>query len=414
MKIKLLTVAMLSTTLFLTACGGDDNESTVFVPKPEIPENNIKNPVVTTPTAYTKSDFSTVASQSLIMTYRMLGQDGKETMATSLVFVPNTPIPTGGWKIVAWAHGTTGVADQCAPSRKEIDSDVKSMISKLLAAGYVVVAPDYEGLGEPSGHEFHPFLNIKSEAFSVTDAVVATRAYMTAQGEKMSDQWMTVGHSQGGQAALGVAQYESRAKLKYKGTIAVAPASNLQLILEKGNENVANASIGVKIAMYAKLDTYTALITAGLRNSTSIQYQDVFKASTDTIAQKAETLCADELGNLFGAGMQVYAQDHDWSLDGYPRAQANFTTIPIINNFLTKDSQPLQKKITTPIIIYQGTLDSTVPKSATDLLIYYARAVGTSIPDTNYRIDNWDHGTAYGLNIDNIVNDVKATMPVNN
>jgi major membrane immunogen (membrane-anchored lipoprotein) len=27
MKIKLLTVAMLSTTLFLTACGGDDNES---------------------------------------------------------------------------------------------------------------------------------------------------------------------------------------------------------------------------------------------------------------------------------------------------------------------------------------------------------------------------------------------------
>jgi hypothetical protein len=30
MKIKLLTVAMLSTTLFLTACGGDDNESTVL------------------------------------------------------------------------------------------------------------------------------------------------------------------------------------------------------------------------------------------------------------------------------------------------------------------------------------------------------------------------------------------------
>jgi hypothetical protein len=46
MKIKLLTVAMLSTTLFLTACGGDDNGSTVFVPKPEIPENNIKDPVV--------------------------------------------------------------------------------------------------------------------------------------------------------------------------------------------------------------------------------------------------------------------------------------------------------------------------------------------------------------------------------
>ena len=74
MKIKLLTVAMLSTTLFLTACGGDDNESAVFVPKPEIPENNIKDPVVGMPTAYTKSDFSLVASESSVMTYKMLGQ----------------------------------------------------------------------------------------------------------------------------------------------------------------------------------------------------------------------------------------------------------------------------------------------------------------------------------------------------
>jgi hypothetical protein len=48
-----------------------------------------------------------------------------------------------------------------------------------------------------------------------------------------------------------VAQYESRAKLKYKGTI-VAPASNLQLILEKGNESVANASLGVKICDVCK------------------------------------------------------------------------------------------------------------------------------------------------------------------
>jgi dienelactone hydrolase len=143
------------------------------------------------------------------MTYKMLGQNGQETTATSLVFVPKDDA-TDGWKIVVWAHGTTGVADICAPSRKVTNNDVNAMISKFLAAGYVVVAPDYEGLGEPSGHELHPFLNVKSEAFSITDAVVATRAYLTSQGKNVS-QWMTVGHSQGGQAALGAAQYESRA-----------------------------------------------------------------------------------------------------------------------------------------------------------------------------------------------------------
>ena len=64
MKIKLLTVAMLSTTLFLTACGGDDNGSTVFVPKPEIPENNIKDPVVGIPKNYELNGMADAAASS--------------------------------------------------------------------------------------------------------------------------------------------------------------------------------------------------------------------------------------------------------------------------------------------------------------------------------------------------------------
>lgn len=58
-----------------------------------------------------------------------------------------------------------------------------------------------------------------------------TRNYL---GAKVSNQWMTVGHSQGGHAALGAAQYQSRAQLDYKGTVAVAPASNLSFILTAG------------------------------------------------------------------------------------------------------------------------------------------------------------------------------------
>ncbi len=46
---------------------------------------------------------------------------------------------------MVWAHGTTGVADACAPSKSALTDSTKDLISKLLAAGYVVVAPDYEG-----------------------------------------------------------------------------------------------------------------------------------------------------------------------------------------------------------------------------------------------------------------------------
>ncbi len=167
MKMKLLTAVMLSSSLLLTACGGD-SDTYYYSSKPDVPENNIADPVVGIPVPYVKSDFSAVASESLVMTYKMLGQDGKVTTATSLVFVPGGPMPAGGWKIVAWAHGTTGVADQCAPSRNETNPYIKAMISQFLAEGYVVVAPDYEGLGEPNGRELHPFLNVKSEAYSIT------------------------------------------------------------------------------------------------------------------------------------------------------------------------------------------------------------------------------------------------------
>lgn len=100
------------------------------------------------------------------------------------------------------------------------------------------------------------------------------------------------------------------------------------------------------------------------------------------------------------------------TLNGYPRTKTNFMAIPSINTFLTTDSQPLQKKVTMPVIIYQGTGDETVPKQVTDILVSSARTVGTSIPDANYRVGAWDHTTAYSSNIAKIVQDVNILMSV--
>ena len=274
MKMKLLMTSVLSTSLFLVACGGGSSDDGPATTNPSgTPTNNIQNPVVKVE-AYTSTNLGSVAAESSILTYKMLGQSGQEVQATSLVFTPNTPQPVGGWPIVVWAHGTTGVADACAPSKAALADSTKDLISKLLAAGYVVVAPDYEGLGTPG---IHPFLNVKSEAFSITDAVVAARNYLSQRNLLTSKKWVTVGHSQGGHAALGAAQYASRAQLEYKGTVAVAPASNLGFILIAGEQSVANATLDKKISMYAQLDTYTALVTAGIRNTQpTFDYPQVF------------------------------------------------------------------------------------------------------------------------------------------
>ncbi len=406
MKMKLLMTSVLSTSLFLVACGGGSSDDGPATTNPSgTPTNNIQNPVVKVE-AYTSTNLGSVAAESSILTYKMLGQSGQEVQATSLVFTPNTPPPVGGWPIVVWAHGTTGVADVCAPSKAALADSTKDLISKLLAAGYVVVAPDYEGLGTPG---IHPFLNVKSEAFSITDAVVAARNYLSQRNLLTSKKWVTVGHSQGGHAALGAAQYASRAQLDYKGTVAVAPASNLGFILIAGEQSVANATLDKKISMYAQLDTYTALVTAGIRNTQpTFDYPQVFTPQISSIAQQAETICSGPLGQAFGAGMTQYVTEHNGTLDGYTRTQPNFMAVPLVKTFLDKDSQPLQVKVTTPIIIYQGLADSTVPKVATDILISNATVVGTKI--NSYVTGNWDHGTAMSSNVDNIVGNVQTLL----
>lgn len=406
MKMKLLMTSVLSTSLFLVACGGGSSDDGPATTNPSgTPINNIQNPVVKVE-AYTSTNLGSVAAESSILTYKMLGQSGQEVQATSLVFTPITPPPVGGWPIVVWAHGTTGVADVCAPSKAALADSTKDLISKLLAAGYVVVAPDYEGLGTPG---IHPFLNIKSEAFSITDAVVAARNYLSQRNLLTSKKWVTVGHSQGGHAALGAAQYASRAQLEYKGTVAVAPASNLGFILIAGEQSVANATLDKKISMYAQLDTYTALVTAGIRNTQpTFDYPQVFTPQISSIAQQAETICSGPLGQAFGAGMTQYVTEHNGTLDGYTRTQPNFMAVPLVKTFLDKDSQPLQVKVTTPIIIYQGLADSTVPKVATDILISNATVVGTKI--NSYVTGNWDHGTAMSSNVDNIVGNVQSLL----
>ena len=82
---------------------------------------------------------------------------GDEPIAVSGIVVtpPGTP-PAGGWTIVAWAHGTTGIVPRCAPSLESDGGTGKiPELEQLIAEGHVVVATDYPGLGTPG---IHPYL----------------------------------------------------------------------------------------------------------------------------------------------------------------------------------------------------------------------------------------------------------------
>ncbi|NHB57788.1 alpha/beta fold hydrolase [Acinetobacter sp. 194] len=399
---------------FLSACGGDDNSGGGDDNGPEpietIPLNNIANPVVFTQN-YTKDTIlDSVSSQQKQLLYKMLGVDGVETIASTLVFVPTAAAPTGGYKIVVWAHGTTGVGDGCAPSVQGLGATA-SVVQALLNAGYVVVAPDYEGLGTAGSH---PFLNLKSEAFSITDAVVAARDYLSKQGLQVSTQWATVGHSQGGHAALGAAQYAERAQLDYKGTIAFAPASNLHTILQAGEAQAGTNSILQKL-YYPALDAFTTLAVAGMQgHNISVDYSQVFKTELASVAPKAESECLAPLIGLLEQNMQDHLDESNPNFSNYGRLQDNFADIPAIKKFLEQDSQPLLVPITTPIYIYQGTADLTVPKFVTDILVNTAGSSSTIDykTDTDTSISpKWSHTTVVTANVTSMLSDLNSFIP---
>ncbi|MGB3369622.1 MAG: lipase, partial [Rhodococcus sp. (in: high G+C Gram-positive bacteria)] len=50
------------------------------------------------------------------ITYWTVGSDGNPALSTGAFFVPEGQAPEGGWPVVGWAHGTSGLDDDCAPS----------------------------------------------------------------------------------------------------------------------------------------------------------------------------------------------------------------------------------------------------------------------------------------------------------
>jgi fermentation-respiration switch protein FrsA (DUF1100 family) len=169
------------------------------------------------------------ARSTNLVLYSSRTPQGAKAAVSGTVSVPKGKVPKGGWPVITWAHGTTGVADACAPSRDSATSPAHLAISYIypdlnewLRAGYAVVQTDYQGLGTPGKH---PYLIGEAEGRSVLDIVTAARQL----DPNISKRYLISGHSQGGQSALFAAGEASSwaPKLRLRGTVAFAPASHI-------------------------------------------------------------------------------------------------------------------------------------------------------------------------------------------
>jgi alpha-beta hydrolase superfamily lysophospholipase len=159
--------------------------------------------------------------------YKSTGHGGTPTAVSGLILVPHGTPPADGRKVVAYTHGTVGVTSNCAPSLVTNPEQQPLLLEggpELLAAGYVVAATDYQGLGTQGPH---PYLVGDAEAMNALDSVRAARNLTEANAGADFVVW---GHSQGGHASLFSGQLAAgySPELNLLGVAAGAPAPNLK------------------------------------------------------------------------------------------------------------------------------------------------------------------------------------------
>jgi len=271
-------------------------------------------------------------SMSRVM-YHSTTIDGRDIAVTGLILIPKGTAPSGGWPIITWAHGTTGIADICAPSLKP--TDFVQLANGLLGAGYLVVATDYEGLGTPG---LHPYIVGESEAHGTLDIVRMAQSFPNANASKRYAIW---GHSQGGHAAM------------FAGHIAKTYAPDIELVADVAGAPPSQLLLVNAALQQSPYKHYIAMVAAAMNAAYGDQKANLDQVLTpDGIAflSNMETKCSGDLGKAAAA------------LDFSKLQKADPASIPTWNQLL-KDNDPgtFSAPIPVPLLIIHGGNDEQIP-----------------------------------------------------
>lgn len=142
---------------------------------------------------------------------------------------------SGKAPVVLWSHGTSGYFADGSPSAHRSLFYGNIMPFTLAQAGYVVIASDYAGLGVETSwdgsHVAHQYQNRVAQAH---DSLYALRAARKIFPDMITEDYVNVGHSQGGAAAWGVSEeLADNSEHKYQdledgylGSVIFAPGIN--------------------------------------------------------------------------------------------------------------------------------------------------------------------------------------------
>ena len=276
------------------------------------------------------------ASRTWTLLYRSTSVRGKAIGVSGFVMLPKGKAPKGGWPVVSWAHGTSGIADSCAPSRNPkgpYTFYAATQFGAWLKAGYAIANTDYEGLGTPG---VHPYLVGKSAGRGVVDIVRASRQL----DGRLAKRYLIAGHSQGGHAALFAAAIGPKwaPELRLRGVAAYAPASHLGLL--------SRALPGFTTP--SGLSGLAAMVLRGVSSVyPSIKANEIASDAALALYPQVDKICLGELNGPSVFGSLAPSELVKPGVDLEPLSKI-------------LDAQNPDLKIKAPILMAQGLSDTTV------------------------------------------------------
>jgi len=167
--------------------------------------------------------------------YHSRSASGEDVATSGVVLIPSEgKPPAGGWPVVAWAHGATGVARVCAPSLMR-NVGHGPFLSMYVTLGYAVVATDYTGLGT---NFRNAFLDAQSNATDVIGSVSAARAAVPQLGAR----WIVIGEGEGSLAAVAVAEKQNEIHdAGYLGSIAISGLADAKEVFAHSTQGPASS-----------------------------------------------------------------------------------------------------------------------------------------------------------------------------
>jgi acetyl esterase/lipase len=295
------------------------------------------------------------------------GVDGSTQKVSASVFAPTGTPPEGGWPIVAYAHGTTGVLPECAPSLSTTLLGTSEAVRILLSFGYVVVMTDYQGLG--LDETYHPYLDATTAGNNTIDSVRAARKLLP----EASNRWLGLGVSQGGAATWAANELAATygSGLDLVGTVSASPSADITGLadLAAAGTLTADQTAAMAMVLWGLKKAHPDLNLDDYRRGVALENWDLLTEcsgdSPERVRQVVEQIPPDDFRPATPAAVET------------------------LRSYLSQMSLP-KAPTSAPMLVMHGDADLLVPQPWTEGAVVRACGMGDVI--TSFIAEGRGHG----------------------